>query len=185
MGDEPKPAPSGARSVPSPSHVLYLLRHAKSSWDDPDLPDHGRPLAPQGQRAARRMAERIARLPVQPTLVLCSSAVRALQTYEPIAAALGGGVELSVEDALYAATSDVLLSRLQDVTNRTEVVLLIGHNPGLQELVVSLAGGGVRHALARARAKLPPGALAVLRVQGPWASLGPGRAYLQSLITPR
>jgi phosphohistidine phosphatase len=165
--------------------TLYLLRHAKSSWDDSNLADHDRPLAPRGQKAAGRMAVHIRRAKVRPELVLCSSATRAVQTYELIAPALDRPLELLVEDALYGASDTELLIRLQDVPDAVEAALLIGHNPGLQDLALVLAGDGDPASLTRIGDKFPTAGLATLKVPTPWSVLGPGHAYLMSLATPR
>jgi phosphohistidine phosphatase len=164
---------------------LYLLRHAKSSWDKPDLADHDRPLAPRGRTAARRIAVHMGKAKVRPELVLCSSAVRAVQTYNTIAPALGKSVDVSVEDALYGAGSADLLERLQVVAEDVGTVLLIGHNPGLQDLALELAGDGRPAGMAVIGEKFPTGSLATLKISGPWGGLGPGRAYLDSVVVPR
>ena len=153
---------------------LYLLRHAKSSWDKPDLADHDRPLAPRGRAAARRLAVYMRKAKVRPELVLCSSAVRAWQTYKAIAPALGASVEVSVEDALYGASSADLLDRLRVLPEQVGAVLLIGHNPAMQELATELAGDGDPASLALLGDNFPTGALAALDVPGRWAELGPG-----------
>ena len=111
---------------------LYLLRHAKSAWDDPGLSDDQRPLAPRGERAARRMAEHFRESGIDPALVLCSPARRARQTLESVASSLGGHTEVRVEDALYGATAGELLARLRRVAPEVPSVMVIGHNPGLQ-----------------------------------------------------
>ena len=164
---------------------LYLLRHAKSSWDKPDLADHDRPLARRGREAARRMAVHMRQAKVRPTLVLCSSAIRAVQTYRAIAPALGPSVELSVEDALYGASWADLLERLQVLPEQVGTVLLIGHNPAMHELAIELAGDGGAGAVAQLVEKFPTGALASLDVPGRWEALGAGLAYVQSLTVPR
>jgi phosphohistidine phosphatase len=164
---------------------LYLLRHAKSSWDKPDLADHDRPLAPRGREAARRMAVHIRKAKVRPQLVLCSSAVRAVQTYKAIAPALGSSVEVSAEDALYGASSADLLERVQAVPEQVGTVLVVGHNPGLQDLAIELTGDGEAAGMAVLGEKFPTGALAALDISGRWAELGPGQAYLASLVVPR
>src|SRR6187200_3248617 len=82
---------------------LYLLRHAKSSWDDPGLPDHDRPLAPRGRKAAKRMGAHLRERGIEPQLVLCSSARRTRETVERLA--LPSGSQVEVEDGLYAAGS--------------------------------------------------------------------------------
>ena len=165
--------------------LLYLLRHVKSSWADPDLPDHDRPLAPRGEQAARRIAEYIRRERIRPAVVLCSTAVRARRTLEIIASALGDAVPVRVEDRLYGAGAEDLLSRLREVPDDVDAVLLVGHNPGLQELAIGLAGEGDAGALRRLNQKCPTGALATLTTAGHWTELGAGTTRLESLIIPR
>src|SRR5215831_14982212 len=92
--------------------LLYLLRHAKSSWDDPALADHDRPLAPRGRRNGAALAEHVTREGIAPDLVLCSTALRARETLALLLPALGGEAEIQLEDELYGATADELLARL-------------------------------------------------------------------------
>ena len=155
---------------------LYLLRHAKSSWDDPSVEDHDRPLTPRGKEAARRIGAYMSQQHFCPALVLCSSAARARQTYEAVASVLGKANAVRVEDALYGAAVARLLSRLREIPDRVESVLVIGHNPSLQELAIDLSGDGEPASLARLRERLPTGGLATLSYEGRWASLGRGRA---------
>ena len=163
---------------------LYLLRHAKSSWADPGLPDHERSLAPRGEQAARRIAGYIRQERIRPGLVLCSTAVRARRTLEIIAPALGEATAVRLEDRLYGAGAEDLLSRLREVPDDVDAVLVVGHNPGLQDLAVELAGGGDARALRRLNEKFPTGALASLTTPGRWTELGTGTARLVSLILP-
>lgn len=164
---------------------LFLLRHAKSSWDDPDLADHDRPLARRGQKAARRMAEHVRQAKVRPQLVLCSSATRAVQTYEVVSGGLEEPVVLRVEDGLYGASATELLARLHEVAGTVSAVMLVGHNPALQDLALGLCADGDEASLARLGDKFPTGALATIGVPTPWAELVPGQAYLASLVVPR
>src|SRR5690348_13288349 len=120
---------------------LFVLRHAKSSWDDAALADHERPLAPRGRRAAERIAEHLSRTHVEPELVLCSTATRARQTLDLVRPALGSP-KVSLEDELYGASAGGLGARLRRVPDDVESVLLVGHNPGLQDLVLELASAG-------------------------------------------
>jgi phosphohistidine phosphatase len=164
-------------------HTLYLLRHAKSSWDDPGRPDRDRPLAPRGVRAGERMARHLSEAGVTPQLVLCSAAVRARQTLELVRPALGGA-EVRMEDDLYAAPAGQLLARLHAVPEAVADVLLVGHNPGLQDLALELAARGA--ALPELAAKFPTGALATLRIRdAAWAELDDGDAELTALAVPR
>jgi phosphohistidine phosphatase len=163
---------------------LYLLRHAKSSWDEPQLPDHDRPLAPRGRKAATRMASHLRDEGIAPAVVLCSSAVRARETLQRIAPALGPDVSALDEPELYGAGPAELLERLRRLPDALGSALVIGHNPGLQLLALSLAGTGADR--SRLEEKLPTGALAALAADVPvWAELGPGTAVLTAFVVPR
>ena len=163
--------------------TLYLLRHAKSSWEDPTLPDHDRPLAPRGRRAATLIAEHLRRQRSTPRLVLCSSSERTRETLKRISAGLRGGVEVRIEERLYTASVRDLLQRLHEVDARVASVMLIGHYPALQELALSLARTGVD--LRRLRDKFPTAGLATLAFRGAWDELAPGAAELIAFVTPK
>ena len=167
--------------------TLLLLRHAKSAWSDPRLDDHDRPLNGRGERAAKAVADRIARQGPRPDLILCSTAMRTRQTLAPLLKRLDGPAPpISLENGLYLASEDALLARLQAVADDVSTVLLIGHNDGIGQLAVSLAGDGPADALAALRAKYPTGALAVLRApDASWADLRPGSAKLLEFVRPR
>ena len=167
--------------------TLLLLRHAKSAWSDPRLDDHDRPLNGRGERAARAMADHIARQGHRPDLILCSTAVRTRQTLAPLLKQLGGPAPpISLENGLYLASEDALLARLQAVASDLPTVLLIGHNDGIGRLAADLAGKGPSDALAALREKYPTGALAVLHVpDGPWSDLKQGSAKLLKFVRPR
>jgi phosphohistidine phosphatase len=160
--------------------VLHVLRHAKSSWDDPGLADVDRPLAPRGRRAARRIGEHLRESGIRPALVLCSPAARARQTVELLAL---DDAEIVVEDGLYGAGAPELAARLRRLAGAVPHVLLVGHNPALQALVLELARPGELR--ERVAAKLPTGALATLRLDGAWSELEEGGATLTALALPR
>ena len=165
--------------------VVYLLRHAKSSWKDPSQLDSDRPLAPRGRRAARAMADHLRRERIQPSLIRCSPARRTRETLELVSGA-PPDVAAWVEDELYGADERELLTRLRKLPGTTTSVFLIGHNPGLQALTVALAGSGDRNALARLRTKMPTGALATLQAPAArWRNLRPGGAELVAFVVPR
>jgi phosphohistidine phosphatase len=161
---------------------LFILRHAKSSWDDPGLDDHERPLAPRGQRACKVMGEYLRTNAIEPELVLCSSSRRTRETLEGVAPT-GKRV---IEAALYSATTGDLVDRLRRVPDDVGSVMLIGHNPSVQMLAMRLArreaDAGERASLER---KFPTGALATLTFECGWSELGPGRARLAAFLTPR
>lgn len=119
---------------------------------------------------------------VTPALVLCSSATRATQTLDRLAPALGGS-EVRVEPGLYHASGEDLLARLREVPGQTGSVMLIGHNPALEDLACELAGSGAE--LERLQAKFPTGALATIRFRGRWRDLEPGKGQLVGFVTPK
>ena len=164
-------------------HTLYLLRHAKSSWSDPTLADRERPLAPRGRRDAKRIAEHLVRLGIEPDLILCSPAERTRQTLEQVSAALGANPTLRLEAGLYAASADELLERIRVVPEDVASVMLIGHNPGLQDLALALASAGP--GLARLKAKFPTAALATLTLpKATWSQTSEADAVLAAYVVP-
>jgi phosphohistidine phosphatase len=164
------------------ARTLYLLRHAKSSWDDPTLSDHARPLAPRGRRDAKRVAEHLRKLGVEPELVLCSSSARTRETLEFLLPAIPHSA-VGYEDALYGASRDELLARIHSVPDEVESLMLIGHNPGMEDLALGLASSGDE--LGRVREKFPTAALATLTFATSWSRLAPGEAVLESYVIPK
>jgi phosphohistidine phosphatase len=171
---------------------LFLLRHAKSSWDDPLLEDHDRPLAARGLRAVQMLGQYIRESGIRPTQVLCSSSRRTRETL----AGIGPGGEALIEAELYDAGCDALIERLRRVPEDVDSVMLIGHNPAMQMLALRLAGAngaecadGTRRPvdgeLAEVQRKFPTGALATLTFDCEWSRLGPGRAKLAGFVRPK
>jgi phosphohistidine phosphatase len=120
--------------------TLFLVRHAKSSRDDPTLLDKERPLNDRGLRDAPKMGERLARQDAKPDLIVSSPAVRALTTAELIAGKLGyGGNAIVVDERLYAATPNALLSFVRELGDEPKRVMLVGHNPEMAELANRLS----------------------------------------------
>ncbi len=167
---------------------LLLLRHAKSSWDDPRLSDHARPLNARGRRAAATMAQAMRDLRLVPDVVLVSSARRALQTLEELIP-FDDGPLIEPMDDLYLAPWQKLLEVLQTSPETARSVLLIGHNPGLHELALALIGEDGLPRAGRAGARLaegyPTGALAEFTIAPPWRQLAPGMARLVRFLAPR
>jgi len=171
----------GAYSHRVAERRLYLLRHAKSSWKEQGLADRDRPLAGRGRRATKTIRRYLKQRRIDPELVLCSTATRARQTLEGIEPALGRG-SVRVEPELYGAGSAVLLARLQDVPAGVRSVMVIGHNPGLQDFALLLA----RHGSDELEEKFPTAALATFAFRGPdWAVLDRGMAELIEFVRPR
>jgi phosphohistidine phosphatase len=161
---------------------LFLLRHAKSSWDDPGLDDHDRPLAPRGRRASALIAEHLRRERIAPDLVLCSSARRTRETLERVMPALDPS-KARFERALYGASSEKLLQRLREVPDEVQSVMLVGHQPAIQELALHLAGEGSE--LESVRGKFPTAALATLTFAGQWSELARQSGELAAYVKPK
>ena len=164
--------------------VLYLLRHAKSSWDDPELDDIERPLAPRGRKAARALAVHMDDEGITPALVLCSPARRTRDTIDLVRSGLPPGTKVRTEDRLYGASPADVLKILRRLSDSLPSVMVVGHNPTMQELALSLASSGP--GLERVSAGFPTAALAKLSLPiDRWNDLGTGKASLASFVTPK
>ena len=171
---------------------LLLLRHAKSSWDEPGLGDHERPLSPRGRRAVTVLAEHLRVNAIEPSLVLCSTARRTRETYEGVEPR----GELLIEPELFGADASSVLERLRSLPEEARTVMVIGHNPAMQTLVLRLVGSPLNQAdrggpaaeasdLSEVQRKFPTGALATLTFECAWSELAPGRARLAAFVRPK
>jgi phosphohistidine phosphatase len=120
--------------------TLLLMRHAKSTWDEPDVSDHDRPLDDRGRREAPRMAVWLADQQLIPDAIITSSATRAATTAELVAKTLPEAVEITVDRRLYHATPDGYLEVIRQFDSSLARPLVVGHNPGLEELIYVLCG---------------------------------------------
>jgi phosphohistidine phosphatase len=167
---------------------LLLLRHAKSSWDEAAQSDHSRALNQSGHAAATAVGGAMRALGLAPDLVLVSSARRTLQTLE----ALEPWDEtplIEPMDALYLATAPHILAILNRVADTVRSVLVIGHNPGLHDLALTLTGAHAMSATtqpgSRLAAGFPTGALAEFTVAARWCDLGEGGGRLVRFLSPK
>jgi phosphohistidine phosphatase len=163
---------------------LLLLRHAKSDWKDRRVDDFDRPLAARGRRAAPLIGRYLASEGLEPGLILCSTAQRAVETLDLVLTALASRPEISYLKTLYLAPPSRLLAVLRRQSPDCSRILLIAHNPGLHHLALDLSGGGPSPAAASLAEKYPTAALARFRVSG-WAGLGEGPASLLEFVRPR
>ena len=158
--------------------TILLLRHGKSSWDAPALPDHERPLAPRGERAARRMGRFLERAGPAPDHILCSPAVRAVETLRHAADAGRWRAPAAVVPGLYGASLDDVLACVRAVDPGVETLLVVGHEPACSETASSLIGG--------AALRFPTAALACIRLDAAgWDEIRPGLGELLWLVAPR
>jgi len=147
------------------------------------LPSSG-PPPPGGAPAADRMRDYLNAEEIRPELVLCSSALRTRETLARILPGLGSELTVRIEPSLYSFDADALLQRLQQLPADVGSVMLIGHNPAMQELASLLAAGGDR--LDELRRGFPTAALAELDLGGgSWRELAPGTGRLTRFIVPR
>jgi phosphohistidine phosphatase len=157
-----------------------LLRHAKSDW--PDVADHARPLAKRGRHDAPAVGRWLATRGYRPDVVVCSTARRARQTWELIAAGLGGSPSVTFEPRAYDASALTLLYLAQELPSRYRAALLIGHNPAISELANSLVKPPAEDNAPRL--SFPTAAVAVLAFTGDWPALAPGEARLEGFTAP-
>jgi len=166
--------------------TLLLLRHGKSSWDDTSLADFDRPLARRGVKAAKRMGREMARRGWLPQRAVVSSAVRTRETWHLVAAELPVAAEFEANPRLYDATSTQLLDVIQQTTETVRTLVVVGHNPGLEDLAHGLAGDDSdRAALDTVAEKFPTAALARFEFDGSWHALRLGGARLSHCLLPR
>ena len=165
---------------------LLLLRHAKSSWDNPSLADFDRPLAPRGAKAAARMGRELFTRDWLPERALVSPAARTRQTWELVVAELPDAPSTHFPEALYDASAERMLGELQRAPETVNTLLILGHNPGLENLARLLVGDKSNaQAQARLREKFPTAALARFMFTGKWRELGAGAARLTHCIWPK
>jgi phosphohistidine phosphatase len=163
--------------------TLTLLRHAKSGWDDPVTRDFDRPLNAKGARAAETMGRHLRGLGLTFDLVVASPAVRVQETLDHFAIGLGETLAPEWDRRIYLASEATLLDLVRALPDTAEHVLLVGHNPGLEELVLLLADAGTLR--QEVEAKFPTASVAVLEVGKRWDDAEDGAATLARFIRPR
>lgn len=157
--------------------TLYLLRHAKSSWDDPSLKDFDRPLNHRGQKAAPKMGAFMRKKKVKPDVVISSPAVRASQTTELVREGAGMTTPVRFEAEIYEATPQPLLTIVRGIDDQMNSAMLVGHNPGFEELLAALTGESKR---------MPTAALACIELDVQrWSEVASGSGKLSWLIRPK
>ncbi|GIU82396.1 MAG: histidine phosphatase family protein [Acidobacteria bacterium] len=157
--------------------TLFLLRHAKSSWDDPNLPDFERPLNKRGLEAAPFMGKLMKERKIQPDIILSSPAKRAAQTAELIKESAQLKANIVFDKEIYEASSLKLLFILSNIEDKYSSVLLVGHNPGMEELLRILTGQNE---------SMPTAALAKVELEiSAWKDISENSGKLVFLIKPK
>ena len=155
--------------------TLYLLRHAKSSWNDASLRDFDRPLKERGREAAEVVGKRLAKEKLKHPLVICSPAVRTRETAEIILESAKIKADERFDERIYEASLRDLLLVVSDIPDDVPVAIMIGHNPGFEELLAYLTGES-RH--------MPTCALAKIKLDG-WENVRAGEGSLEWFTTPK
>jgi phosphohistidine phosphatase len=164
--------------------ILYVLRHAKSDWGDSSLEDFDRPLNARGKKAAKAIGKELRKRKIKPDLVFASPAVRAQQTIECVQDAYGGRFDVENQPRIYGSGPETLADLVRSAPDDVDRLLVVGHNPGLQDLVVKLSGPG--ELLDEATEKFPTAALAEIRFDTKsWSAIAPGQGVLECLVRPR
>jgi phosphohistidine phosphatase len=169
--------------------TVYLLRHAKSDWGDPEVKDHDRPLNERGREAAPRIGAYIKSKRYKPEAILCSTARRTVETCDLIKEALGDAT-VRYEETLYLAEQRHLIERLKWLDDGLKSAMLIGHNPGMEQLANMLPRGPETAAEEklhrRMREKFSTCALAVIKLPiKAWREVKPGIGTLADFVRPR
>jgi phosphohistidine phosphatase len=164
---------------------LSVLRHAKSSWEEPNLDDFDRPLNERGRTAARRIGRELKQRKIGFDLCLASPAGRVRETLDGVAQGYGDfRFEVRFEPRIYAATTEALLDLIRGISEEVESPLIVGHNPGLHELLLRLTSSGDLR--RRVEAKLPTAAFATIELPAKrWADVMAGTGKIVELILPK
>ena len=166
--------------------TLSLLRHAKSSWKNPTLPDRERPLSTRGMNDAPLMGRAMTERGIDPELVLCSSARRTVDTLALVLPELKVEPKVVYEDALYHASPEEMLDMLRAISPGASRVLIVGHNPEIEASAIDLIGSGTKHMRDRIKEKYPTAALAVINFTvGLWSSVDVNSGSLSLFLTPK
>jgi len=157
--------------------TLYVLRHAKSSWEDADLADFDRPLNVRGEATAPFMGEGMKRYGFAPEVILASPALRAKETAIRVKDAAEFAAEIKFKERIYEATPQTLLQVVTAIDDRNSSAMIVGHNPGMEGFVRLLTG---KHE------PMPTAALAIidLDILG-WDQAGPDTGKLRKVIRPK
>ena len=163
---------------------LTLLRHAKSGWDDPVARDFDRPLNGKGKRAAQLVGRNWRSLGLAFDHAVASPAVRVVETLEQVAIGYGSDLAPAWDQRIYLASAGTLLDLVHELPDAAGTALLVGHNPGLEELVLGLVPGGALR--GDVEAKFPTASLAELHFDvDHWRDVQPGKGELVRFTRPR
>ena len=165
--------------------TLYVVRHAKSDWGEVSLRDFGRPLNGRGWKAAKTMGREMRERGLTPDLVLLSPSARTTETLARLEEGFGARFEKVEERSIYLAETETLLDLVRNAPATADHLMVVGHNPGMHELVLALAKGP-QDLREEAAVKFPTGALAEISFDvGDWSEVTAGSGCIRSFLKPR
>jgi phosphohistidine phosphatase len=166
--------------------TLTLLRHAKSSWDDPSARDFDRPLNRRGRKAARAMGKAMREQGIAFDQIVASPAARVVGTLEDLAEGYGGPIDPVFDQRVYLATAATLLKLVQGANDTAERLLVVGHNPGMEALALMLTRDDDNGLRGKMLTKYPTAALAEIALPvDRWRDVDLGKGQLARFIRPR
>ena len=165
--------------------TLYILRHAKSDWGDASLRDFDRPLNDRGWKAAKAIGREMRDRDLIPDLVLLSPSARTTETLARVEEGFGASFEKVEERTIYLAETETLLALVTSAPSKSDRLMIVGHNPGMHELVLALAKGP-QDLRDEAAIKFPTGALAEISFDvSDWSGVTPKSGFIRSFVKPR
>lgn len=157
--------------------TLYIFRHAKSSWDNPNLADFDRPLNERGIKSVPVMGEMMLKNNFQPVIILSSPAVRAKETTNLLKSYANWQTKIAFDERIYEASPQTLLNVISEINEAMESAMIVGHNPGLEGLIKTLTGECE---------PLPTAALAVIDLKTEnWGEIINQGGSLREIIRPK
>ncbi len=166
--------------------ILTIMRHAKSDWSDSQLDDFDRPLNDRGRKAAKRIGREFRNRRIRFDQVIASPALRVRETLDELAEGYGETRKVRFEQRIYESSASALLDLVRSIPNAVHAPLLVGHNPGLHELVLTLTTDDDDSLRRRVMAKFPTAAAAVIELPAVrWGEVAPDSGRIVELILPR
>jgi phosphohistidine phosphatase len=166
--------------------ILTVMRHAKSSWDQPNVADFDRTLNERGRKAARRVGRELKHRRIRFDRVIASPAVRVRETLTGLADGYGALPDTHFDPQIYGASLSSLFELVRQIPGTVHAPLFVGHNPGLQQLVLELASDDGRELRSEVEAGLPTAAVVLLELPAVrWDEVEPNRGTIRELILPR
>lgn len=162
---------------------VYLLRHARAQWPSPGMRDFDRPLEQRGEQAAEALGKAMAKAKFVPEVIVTSPSRRTKQTLEHLASQFDGPFRQGEDAELFGGAADAYLTAIHSVED-ADSVMLIGHNPMIEDAAIALVGTGDPDLIDRLRDGFPTSGLAVIDFDGPLSTVEPATGTLVAFVRP-